>query len=402
MKKLYNHLLIIVLVVPILGGCWNQKELTDLAFVMAMGVDKGEDKRYEVSFQLVNPGNVASGQNGGSQQGLPIAVYKASGNTVTEAARQATKTISRRLYYAHTNLLAVSEEVAKDGILDIIDGFDRDPEFRTTTEIVVTRNTTAEELVSSLTNLDKIPVNKITKELKSTEEMLGENMSLDIDNFIDSLTSNGKQPVLNGYSVVGDKRSSKRGDSLQKTETDSFLAADGLAVFRAGKLVGWISGEKARGVVWILNKVKSTAISISWNGKKNAIVMVPIRSKTKVGVSFKQGRPIINIKVEDEGWISEANTAVNLNDPLIMEKIDIAVEKEIKKQIMASVREAQKFKADIFGFGDLIHRQNPKLWDRIKSDWDEQFANLEVNVKVDSYARKEGIRTKPFWTEMKW
>jgi spore germination protein KC len=398
MKKQLTIILITFLCIPVLSGCWNQKELTDLALVMALGIDKGKDQKFKLSFQLVNPGNVSSGQMGGGQ-GLPIAVYKSSGDTITEAARNATKKISRRLYYAHTNLLVISEEVAKTNILDVMDSLDRDPEFRTTTQVVITRGrTTAEDLVTTLTILDKLPVNKVTKELKSTEVMLGENISVSVDDFLLGLLSNGKEPIINGYQVKGKIGAAGTAANLQKTTTNAFLEADGLAVFRDGKLRGWVTNENARGVIWILNKVKSTDINIPYNGKKNAISMAPIRSKTKVAATFKNGKPVINILIEDEGWISEANTAVDLTNPKVIEKIEILVEKETKRQILNSVKAAKKLKSDIFGFGEKIHRENPKLWKPLEKNWDQQFANLEVHVKVNTYIRREGIRTKPFWS----
>ncbi|MED5074414.1 Ger(x)C family spore germination protein, partial [Anoxybacillus geothermalis] len=43
----------------LLAGCWSKKELTDLAVVIAVGLDKTKDGRYLASFQVVNPGNVA-------------------------------------------------------------------------------------------------------------------------------------------------------------------------------------------------------------------------------------------------------------------------------------------------------------------------------------------------------
>jgi spore germination protein KC len=397
MKRIFPILLIMSMVIPMLSACWNQKELTELAFVMEMGIDKGKNKKYDVSFQLVNPGNVTTGQTGGGQ-GLPIAVYRSSGDTITEAAREATKKVSRRLYYAHTNLVAVSEEIAKDGLLDVLDALDRDPEFRTTTELIITRGTTAENLVSSLTILDKLPVNKITKEIKASESMLGENMSVNVDDFLNGLLSYGKEPIVNGYKVSGKKSMASKAENLQKTTTEAFLEADGIAVFKKGKLTGWMNHQKARGVIWILNKVKSTDIIVDWNGKKNAITMVPIRSKTKISVHFKNGKPIINITIKDEGWISEVNTAIDLTNPKEIEKVDKLVEKEIARQIMSSVRTAQKMKSDVFGFGESVHRADPKYWNKIKGNWNEQFSDLEVNVVVDSYIRREGIRTNPFWS----
>ncbi|WP_438825729.1 hypothetical protein [Niallia taxi] len=45
----------------LLSGCWNERELNELAIVMAMGVDKMEKtNNYQVAFQVVNPGAIAS------------------------------------------------------------------------------------------------------------------------------------------------------------------------------------------------------------------------------------------------------------------------------------------------------------------------------------------------------
>ena len=399
MKKSLITFVIMLLLLPVLSGCWNQKELTDLAFVMAMGVDKGKEKKFDVSFQLVNPSNVSAGQTGGGN-GLPIAVYRSSGDTITEAARNATKKVSRRLYYAHTNVVVISEEVAKESFLYVLDALDRDPEFRTTTELVIARGSKAEDIVTTLTILDRLPVTKITKQIKFSEAMLGENMSLNIDDFLNGLLSNGKQPIANGYRLVGDKPKARKAENLQKTTTDAFLQSDGLAVFNKGKLHGWIKHDKARGILWVLDKVKSTDININWEGKKNALSVSPIRSKTKVSVRIVNDKPIINVKNENEGWISEANTAIDLDNPEVIAQIEKLTEKEITKQIHASVKEAQKLKSDILGFGEKVHIANPRLWKKIQGNWDEEFADLKVNVHVDSYIRRQGIRTKPFWSIM--
>ncbi|WP_223587804.1 Ger(x)C family spore germination protein [Neobacillus bataviensis] len=400
MRKYFLIISLIVLILPALTACWNQKELTDLAFVMAMGIDKGKDKKFDVSFQIVIPANVSAGQNGGGQ-GLPIAVYKSSGNTLTEAARKATTKVSRRLYYAHTNIVVVSEAVAKKDLLNLIDALDRDPEFRTTTELIVARGTTAENIVTALTNLDKIPVNKITKEIKTTEKMLGENMSVSVDDFLSGLVSEGKEPILSGYSVIGPKDEVKKMENLQMSKSNASIESKGIAIFKDGKFKGWVDGHVARGIVWILNKVESTDINVDWDGKKDAISVAPLRSKTKVSVTFKNGKPIGHINIENESWISEANVDVDITNPDIIHKIEKVVEERIKKQIVKTVKIAQKDKADIFGIGERVHRANPKLWREIKGNWNEHFAQMEVNVKINSFIRREGIRTKPFWSSMK-
>ncbi|ASB91061.1 Spore germination protein KC [Bacillus sonorensis] len=60
--------LIMLAAVILLQGCWDKKELTDLLLISAIGIDKGEKTKYELSFQIVNPINVTGGLQGGREE----------------------------------------------------------------------------------------------------------------------------------------------------------------------------------------------------------------------------------------------------------------------------------------------------------------------------------------------
>ncbi|MED3810510.1 Ger(x)C family spore germination protein, partial [Priestia megaterium] len=73
MKRKWSVILLMILVTVLLSSCWSKKELTDLAIVSAMGVDKTEDGRYTVTLQIINPGNVAGELvGGGDSQSPPV------------------------------------------------------------------------------------------------------------------------------------------------------------------------------------------------------------------------------------------------------------------------------------------------------------------------------------------
>jgi spore germination protein KC len=400
MKRKILILLIWILTIPIISGCWNQKELTDIAFVMGMGIDKGEDDDIKVTLQIVIPGNVSIGQTAGGQ-GLPVVVYRSSGSNVTEAVRKATQKIPRKLYYAHLNIVAFNEELAREGIMDYFDGIERDPEFRETTRVVIARDTTAEDLISTLTPLEKLPVNNITKILETTEVLLGENMQVNIDDIISGFLSTGKEPVISGFKISGNKEEGKKAANLETTKDSATLEAHGLAIFREGKLTGWMDGENARGVVWVLDKAQSSDVSVNWKGKENAISVTSVRTKTKVSATVKNGEPTILVEIDREGTISEANVAIDLTDPKEMDKIGKKVEKEVKKQVVNAIKTAQNHKSDIFGFGEKIHKADPKLWRKLEGDWNDKFADLEVTVKVNAFVRRTGVRTNPFMESIK-
>ncbi len=184
--KRYLFLIFVLLFMCIIYGCWSKRELTDLAFIIAVGIDK-RDGKYMSTFQIVNPGNVAGAtQRGGGSAGLPVALYTSTGDTLVEASRKASKQISRIPYYSHTNLVVIGEELAKEGIQQIFDAVERNPQFRPAANIIIARKQTAKQLLSVLTPIDKIPANQIIKTLQFTKGLLGENVDTRIREIIEN------------------------------------------------------------------------------------------------------------------------------------------------------------------------------------------------------------------------
>jgi spore germination protein KC len=397
--------LIILLTIPILlSGCWSKKELTDLAIVAAMGVDKAEDGKYALTLQIINPGNVAGGMRGGGggTQSPPVTIYSAKGNNLVEASRRATSKISRRLYYAHTNLVVVGENLAREeGLAAIIDAIDRDHEFRITTTMVITHQSTAEELVKTLTPVDKIPANKVLKTLEFSEKKSGKSIKTSVQDVMKGLQSPNEVTAVSGFRLVGNPKHASQLENIQESEPESTLKASGIAILKEGKLVDWWYGRTARGTVWILDKIKGTNINIDWKEKKDAIAYQTVRQKTDVSAHVKNGRPSISIHSRVEGSIGEMNVPVDITDVKVISKMEKELEKEIKKEIKKAIEMGQTNKADVFGFGEAIRRSRPNDWKKLKPMWnDVYFPELKVDVTVEVYIRRAGLRNKSFLSSL--
>jgi spore germination protein KC len=396
-------LFLLLIIIPILSGCWSKKELNDLALISALGIDKNDNGEYVGTFQIINPANVTGGtQGGGGGQGPSVSVVTSTGKNLVEMSRRASTKISRRLYYAHTNLLIISEELAKEeGINKMFDAFIRDPEFRATATVVIAHDSNASDIVKTLTAVDKIPANKVIKTLKFTERRWGEHLNVNIQEVVKNLLSSGKEPVISGFRLVGNKEQGKKMENIQQTALDAFLQAEGLAIFKEGKLVNWHQGKPARGILWVLDKIKATDVNVSWEKEKDAIAYQVIRQKTKISADMKNNRPHISIHVRAEGDIGEVTVPVTLNDPNVLFKIEELLEKEIMKEIKEAVRLAKEDKTDILGFGDAVYRSNPFEWKKLKNDWnDVHFPEVKVDVKVDAFIRRTGMLKKPPLSEM--
>ena len=60
----------------------------------------------------------------------------------------------------------------------------------------------------------------------------------------------------------------------------------------------------------------------------------------------------------------------------------------------------RQYRSDIFGFGEVIHREDAKYWKKIQGEWDEVFPHVPVVVEVDLQIRRTGTKVNSYLTEM--
>lgn len=373
-----------MVMIALLTGCWDSRELTDIGFVVAMAIDKGEKKNIRVTVQIVNPINVSSTQGGGSPMPLPPTTYSAEGNNVFDATRVLSQKLSRQLHYGHAIVLLVGEDLATtQGIKKLFDGIERDSEFRPSATMVIARGTTGEEIIKQRTSLDNSPAIKIKKMVAETEKAFGENIDEKIYQVIQAIVSSGKEPTITGI-------------QLDSTNKEDKLMANGIATFKDGKLMRWLDGNESRGFLWVLGRVNSTLLTMDWNGQPHTIGIENIRTKSSFHSSFdKSGKPIIEVKIGADANIGEVDVPIDVTNPRLFLQIERLYMQAVHDEAVATIKLMQQQKSDIFGFGEVVHRDHPKQWRTLKRDWnDVTFPTIEVKVKVEAYLRNTGLRNR--------
>lgn len=402
MKRIRKSLLAI-LCVCFLTGCWNKRELNQIAIVSAVGFDLNKDGQLVGTFQIINPDNVAGALQGGGGQNPSTTIYGSAGGNMMELDSRTSGKISRDMYFAHANLIVFSEKLARDhGFNRVLDTLERSPEFRTTTRVIIARDGKASDTVETLTAIDKVNAEKIIHTMENAEKRGGRSYVASIQQIVKNLETPGREPFIAGFRTKGDKKKGDKMDNIQSSDPEVNLEAAGLAIFKDGRLIGWLDGAKARGTVWIFNRVRNGDISIKWKNKKEAIAYHLLREKTKIKAYMKNGKPAILITIRAEGDIREADVPIDLSNPDNLPAIEDELSKTLKKQIEETVQEVQKKKTDIFGFGERIYRSYPNQWKKLDKNWnDEGFTKLEVNVDVETFIRRTGLRNEPFMTHEK-
>jgi spore germination protein KC len=387
-------LIIIFLLGILLSGCSNYKELNEIALVVGIGIDYIPSKNlYEVVFQTINPSeNTAKGAGSG---GTAVTSYVTTGKTITEAAQNTTKIYSRSNIFSHIELVIIGEQLAKrESINFIFDVFERDAGVRVNVPVLIAREDQVKTVMDILPSNDKIPVRTLLGKVKNATKYTGEYGETKIYEVIEQLSNDGSEPSISGISVRGDKKKGTTKANLEDMQK-AYVTLNGVAAFSEGRLVGWIDGEKTKSIQLLSNKLKITNLQIHCDEKRyNSVIMGSL--KINSNVVMKNNEAAINIRINGYGQMTELLCNKDISKRNTLLEYEHKAENELKKQVVEGIIAAQKLKSDVFGFGEILHRSDPKNWNKYKSHWNDLFSQAKVNVAVEIDIEGSGMRIKPY------
>lgn len=378
MKKIKFSILIIVFILS--TGCWNYQELNDLAIATVIAVDKTDDDLYEVSILVSNDKNTQVSSKEGESL---TTVYSGTGRTISEALKDIDLKIPRQIYLGHLAVVIIDDDVAKDGILNVSDALLRNPETVKRFLLILARGDKAKDIIKVLSPLESFPSQNIYANIKTSNESQAISTSITYSEFIENTLKKGINPILPSTSVKGDIKDGSKIDSLQKSEPDAHLKLRTDAIFKKDKFVGYTSADESKGINIIRNRINQMNITTSCSNEDNYIVSKLLDLKSNFEIKLEDDIPIGTITIKSSGEIIELNCNLDLSDDKVIQEIEKETEKAVKELVMDALSVTQeKYKSDVFGFGTLLYKKYPKLYNEI-DDWDEYFSTLEIRIKVD-------------------
>lgn len=124
------------------------------------------------------------------------------------------------------------------------------------------------------------------------------------------------------------------------------------------------------------------------------------RASSKIKPEIVDNNLIITVEVKEEGNLGEQLSEVDLTKPDTFKELEKRQAAAIEKEIKAALVKAQKgWGADIFKFGEAVHREFPAEWKELEKSWHEEFKKIEVKVVVEAKLRRVGMSTAPEKTE---
>jgi len=367
----------------ILLGCSGGREINDLEIVIGMGVDKDENsENILLTAQVVKEGEMekSSGSGGGEGDGKAFWNVFGTGKSVFEAVRQITHKTGNRLFVSHNHVVICGKDLALEGLQKYIDFFLRAHEMRPTTIILIAEDR-ALDVMNAKPETEKLPAMNITKLVK-TYGFTSHFYKVNMKDFASCLMCGTRAPIA---PLVG--------ISQDKDNKDIYVS--GMAVFNNDKMVGRLTEDETRGLLWVLGKVESGVLLISSPNKQGKVAFEILEAKSKVIPEVKDGKIVMHVKIKGKSSLSEQTTAEDLATIEAFEKMQKAQTEAIRQEIMAAFDKSKELNADIFGFGEMIRKKHINKWKSLKDKWDEIYPTIELNTDIEVKIQKTDLLKKP-------
>ena len=374
MKKVILSLIILFC----LTGCWNYNELNDYSIVSGVAIDKDGDE-YEASVLISNsPKNSSDSSNSSESQ---VVVYSGKGKSIFSALKQIGLISPKELYFGSFSVLILSEEVAKDGVNNAVDFFVRYPNSRKNFYVVLSKENKAKDTLKIITPLTSFPSQNITDNVRSTTELQGIISSINFNDFLSTILSDGVEATVNCIEVKGNKEEGSSEENTKSSEPKAYTKLGNLGIFKDDKLIDWANRDESLGINIINGNTREMFLDLEY--EDGYVVIDSISFSSDISVELKDNKPVVNINLSGEARIIEVKGNINLKDSDVIEKLQEKANKKIKKRVNEAIELAIENQTDIFGFGQKFYQEYPEYFNKAKKNWNSNLGKIDIKIKSD-------------------
>ena len=373
----------LILLLPLLSGCYNYRELNELGITTAVSIDY-KDNNFYVIAEVINP---IKQQDASSSNNSPFVNYNSSSSSLQDAFRKVVLESPRQLYAAQLEIIVLSEEVVNNHLEEVLEYFARDPESRTEIKIIVAKTEDSTKAITLQTLLTSLSSSNIINSLDLQSKVLGMSYPVTLNELLNMYIDPYLKVVLPSMTLYGNYEIGDEKENITTSSPKAIVKIDGSTITKDNKILGYLDLEESKILNLINGKLKETIIKMNYYD--GYIIFEPNRIKVSRELDIKNN--IIKINISGYSKTKEIQSNIDLKDPKEVEKLNKALNMELEKKItdtFNSIRE--KYGTDVFGFQELYYRTNYKYFKENCTNWYENIypkIKLEVKANVRLYEK---------------
>lgn len=377
--------LLILCCVLFLTGCSGIKNIQDLTYIVAIGMDFDEaEEEYVVYLQGLNFANVAKQEGAKSVEPIPIYIATARGETLNMAVSKLYGKSEPPLYFGHVNTLLVTNRLIQSKAGEILEEVGRNRSLRPTMKVFTT-----EEKIEDVFNMPALfnypAIYTVLFKAKINQLAQNELKAITMMNFLRDY-----------YEPMGTAKipTVKIDESSWKANQDyPVLYLNGFSVFQHQEYKKDIPLEHAVFINWLTEKGISVDQRVEKAGKLAAAVRLG-EPKMKIKYDETAEKPKFSIEISVSADLLE-----KVQRDLTYESLKKQIEEDIKAKVESIYNEGVENKLDILNAGEQWYRKHPKQFQKLKESrafylHQESLTEVKVNVKIlhfNSYKFKRSV-----------
>lgn len=392
-----------------LTGCWSSHEAEEIAVIDIMGIDINEKGEYEITASIVKTYQIFSltSKNNSDGKGENSLIISTTGKSIVQAISRLSSSIPKRLYFGHMNVLVLGNTFASEENLgQSLDYFKRENDFRPNMQLYVTKGK-AKDIITTKPEL-KPTLGLEIRGMFATNRYATSSMVKDLSKFSEGLSSVSMEPYTGVLStpIAKDKlaqtgkvepigqESSK--SLIPQESREASLSLNETAVFKNGKLVGYLNKEETNGLLWLKGElVKDVIIAPCGNGSSKGNTSLTIRKvNTSISPEKSDSKISFHVDIHADGEISEITCSTPSISSNYLANLNRQAEGIIRKEIDDLFRKIKyDWNTDIIGFGDQFKRKYPEDWRGMVSSWKKDgFKNTDIDINIDFSITRFGLQ----------
>ncbi|HZG87738.1 Ger(x)C family spore germination protein [Paenibacillus sp.] len=367
----------------LLTGCWDRREINDVAFVVGTAIDLEKDGyRGTLQIPLVGQMGGPQGGGGGTSGSKAWHIESAFGKTIRGATEALQDHLSRVLNFSHRRVFVIGMPLASQGVMPFFDAVFRIPQNRLSAFPLVAIGDAKDILTADA------PIEKMPAEMLREVAQLATVDPINLRIFFYSLLTEGIDPIAPAVKRISSAT------NIKKSKSTIELA--GVALFRHDRLAAILSEDDALGLLIAMNQARSPLIDVKPpHGAKGTIMIQLQQSITSIEPKVKGARIGFDVTIMAHGNVAEKMSDYPTSTTVQRDALERAVESRLTKMVEHAIRESQRHQSDPIGFGDALHRKQPRVWKDVRGRWErEELPRADIRVRARVHLEHDGALTK--------
>lgn len=434
-KKFIIILILFVVFITFIAGFSNSyvsHRIEHLAYVLVLGIDKGEKARLKISTQFIN---VASSSSGASSDSSQIVLTSCEANSMFSGLNLLNSYIGKEINLAHCSVVVFSEEIAKEGISSEIYSLINNEEIRSSANIVVTNCKAYDYINNSKPNLENL-TSKYFDTFDITSKLTGYFSNITLGDFFNNLSESNSDPIavlggLNSTARSEENKSSSNSSEESSSSSNSGNSGNinseasnsnsssqdveeqekqdietnqnnlvagkssivggrgtedlGLAIFSGDKYIGELTVWESICHSLITNSIDTCIISVEDPLVENKQLEIQLshNKKSKITSNIENGDININIELNLIANILSLNSNINYEDTDTINKISTATQNRLNDELNKYFDKiARKYNVDIDKYYLSILKYFPYQKNFDDFNYKEKLKNANFNCNT--------------------